>query len=131
MSKLMDLVLGNDLQPYVWVYLDDIILATETLEQHVNLIKEVAKRLNRANLTISLNKSKFCRESVRYLGYVVSEQGISIDMEKIKPILDYETPKTVKDIRRLLGLANFYQKFISHYSDITSPISDLLKKAKI
>ena len=130
MSKLMDLVLGCDLQPYVWVYLDDIIIATKTLDQHFVLIKEVAKRLRLANLTISLSKSIFCRKSVRYLGYVVSEHGISIDMEKIRPILDYQVPKTVKDIRRLLGLANFYQKFIKNFSDITAPISDLLKKDK-
>lgn len=130
MSKLMDLALGCDLQPFVWVYLDDIIIATKTLNQHFQLIREVAKRLKSANLTISLSKSKFCRKSVRYLGYVVSEQGISIDMEKIRPILDYQTPKSVKDVRRLLGLANFYQKFIKKFSDITAPISDLLKKDK-
>lgn len=130
MSKLMDIVIGTDLQPQVWVYLDDIIIATKTLSQHFNLIEEVAKRLKQANLTISLSKSKFCRKSVRYLGYIVSEKGISIDMEKIRPILDYQAPKTVKDIRRLLGLANFYQKFIKNFSDITAPISDLLKKDK-
>lgn len=130
MSKLMDIVLGSDLQPYVWVYLDDIIIATKTLEHHFELIREVAKRLKLADLTISLSKSKFCRKNVRYLGFVVSEQGISVDMDKIRPILDYQTPKTVKDVRRLLGLANFYQKFIKNFSDITAPISDLLKKDK-
>lgn len=130
MSKLMNLVIGTELQPNVWVYLDDIIIATKSLKQHLELIKKVANKLKAANLTISLSKSRFCRKSVRYLGYVVTEQGISIDMEKVKPILDYQTPKTVKDIRRLLGLANFYQKFINNYSDITAPISDLLKKDK-
>lgn len=128
MAKLMNLALGCDLQPYVWVYLDDIIIATKTLNHHIELIKEVAKRLERAKLTISLAKSKFCRESVRYLGYIVSEKGISIDMEKVRPILDYQSPRTVKDIRRLLGLANFYQKFIKNYSAITAPITELLRK---
>lgn len=130
MCRLMDKVIGFDLQPHVFVYLDDIVVATETLEDHLRLLRIVADRLKRAGLTVSLEKSRFCRKQVMYLGYLLTERGVSIDQSRIQPILNYVRPKSVKDIRRLMGLAGFYQKFIEGYSRITAPITDLLKKEK-
>lgn len=128
MCRLMDKVIGFDLEPYVFVYLDDIVVATKTLTEHLRLLKLVAERLSKANLTISLDKSRFCRKQVTYLGYLLNEKGVAIDSTRIEPILNYSRPRSVKDIRRLLGLAGFYQKFIKNYSKIVAPISDLLKK---
>lgn len=130
MCRLMDKVIGFDLMPAVFVYLDDIVVASNTLEEHMKLLKEVATRLKTANLTISLEKSRFCRKQIKYLGYLLTEKGVSIDSSRIAPILDYARPKNVKDVRRLLGLAGFYQRFIRNYSRITVPITDLLKKCK-
>lgn len=65
-----------------------------------------------------------------YLGYLLTEHGVEIDGSRIQPILDYSRPKSVKDVRRLMGLAGFYQRFIKEYSAITTPITDLLKKGK-
>lgn len=128
MARLMSRVLGHDLEPYVYVYLDDIIIVSNSLEEHIRLIEIVADRLQKAGLTINLQKSKFCQKKIRYLGYVLSEEGLSMDVSKIQPVLDYPVPKTVKDVRRLLGLAGFYQKFLPNYSEITTPITNLLKK---
>lgn len=128
MARLMSKVLGHDLEPFVYVYLDDIIIISMSFEHHCQLIKIVARRLQQAGLTINLQKSKFCQKRIRYLGYVLSEHGLSMDASKIQPVLDYAQPQTVKDVRRLLGLAGFYQKFISNYSEITTPITNLLKK---
>lgn len=128
MARLMSKVLGHDLEPFVYVYLDDIIITSDSFEQHCELIGGVAERLRKAGLTINVQKSKFCQRQIRYLGYVLSEQGLSMDVSKIQPILDYPQPQSVKDIRRLLGLAGFYQKFIRNYSEITTPITNLLKK---
>lgn len=130
MCRLMDKVIGFDLMPFVFVYLDDIVVASNTLEEHLRLLQEVANRLKKANLTISLEKSRFCRKQIKYLGYLLTEKGVSIDSSRISPILDYARPKSVKDVRRLLGLAGFYQRFIRSYSRITVPITDLLKKSK-
>lgn len=130
MCRLMDKVIGFDLEPHVFVYLDDIVVATKTLAEHFRLLKTVAERLKLANLTISLDKSRFCRRQVNYLGYILTEKGVAIDNSRIEPILNYVRPKSVKDIRRLLGLAGFYQKFIKNYSKIVAPISDLLKKGQ-
>lgn len=128
MARLMTRVLGHDLEPYVYVYLDDIIIVSNSIDEHIRLIQIVAERLRRAGLTINLQKSKFCQKKIKYLGYVLSEEGLSMDVSKIQPVLDYPAPKTVKDIRRLLGLAGFYQKFLPNYSEITTPITNLLRK---
>ncbi|XP_062537882.1 uncharacterized protein LOC134206209 [Armigeres subalbatus] len=128
MSRLMDRALGFDLEPRVFVYLDDIVIATETLEEHLRLLEIVGNRLRLAGLTISLEKSRFCRKQVMYLGYLLNEHGIAIDSGRIQPILDYARPKTQEDIRRLLGLAGFYQRFIKEYSRVVAPITDLLTK---
>ena len=130
MCRLMDKAIGFDLQPFVFIYLDDIVIATETLEEHFRLLEIVAERLKKAKLTISLEKSRFCKKKVIYLGYLLTEQGVSIDRSKLQPILDYARPKSVKDIRRLMGLAGFYQRFIHNYSQVTTPITDLLRKDK-
>ncbi|XP_053698701.1 uncharacterized protein LOC128745649 [Sabethes cyaneus] len=130
MCRLMDRVIGFDLEPNVFVYLDDIVIATKTFQEHVRLLRIVANRLTKANLTISLDKSRFCRKQVTYLGYLLTEEGVAIDNGRIAPILNYARPRNVKDIRRLLGLAGFYQRFIREYSRIVAPISDLLKKSR-
>lgn len=122
LCRLMNKVNKFDLQPRVFVYLNDIIITSETLEEHFVLFETVAHRLRQANLTISIGKSKFCQKSVRYLGYVLSEYGISTDNAKIEPILNYPIPKTIKNIRRLLGLAGFYQRFLANYSHIVALI---------
>lgn len=130
MSRLMNKAMGFDLEPYVFIYLDDIVIATETLEDHFRLLKEVAKRLAKAGLTISVQKSRFCRRQVKYLGYLLTENGLAIDGSKLEPILNYPRPKSIRDVRRLMGLIGFYQKFVNNYSHITTPITDLLKKSK-
>lgn len=130
MSRLMNKAMGFDLEPFVFIYLDDIVIATESLEEHFRLLKEVAKRLEQAGLTISVQKSRFCRRQVKYLGYLLTENGLAIDSTKLEPILNYPRPKSIREVRRLMGLMGFYQKFIKSYSHITAPITDLLKKSK-
>ncbi|XP_062557352.1 uncharacterized protein LOC134222226 [Armigeres subalbatus] len=130
MNRLMNLAIGFDLEPFVFIYLDDIIIATESLQEHFRLLKEVALRLRKAGLTISVEKSRFCRKQVKYLGYLLTENGLSIDSAKLEPILNYPRPKSIRDIRRLMGLMGFYQKFIPRYSHLTAPITDLLKRSK-
>lgn len=129
-TKLMNRVLGYDLEPQVFVYLDDIVVTSKTLSEHLELLEKVAERLRKANLSISVEKSKFCRKRISYLGYILSEEGVSIDSSKLEPILSYPSPKTVKEVRRLMGMVGFYKQFIPNYSTVLAPITDLLKKCK-
>lgn len=130
LCRLMDAVLGYDLEPFVFVYLDDIIIATDTFEQHISLIREVGQRLRRANLSISRDKSKFCMRKLNYLGYVINEHGINVNPDKVSAIVNYPSPTCVKDVRRLMGMITWYSRFIPLFADRASAITDLLKKNK-
>lgn len=128
LSRLMDRVLGIDLEPSVFVYLDDIIVMSATFTEHMSLLKEVARRLKKAGLTISHAKSKFCLKRLKYLGYIVSETGLSPDPDKLQGIYNYVVPRNITETRRLLGMAGWYRRFIPDFASIVAPITDLLKK---
>lgn len=128
LCRLVDIVIGCDLEPFVFVYLDDVIVATESFEKHFEVLSMVSERIARAGLTISSSKSRFCMKELKYLGYVVSEKGIKPDPEKISAIHNYPVPKTVKDVRRLVGLTGWYRRFIKDFATITAPITALIKK---
>jgi hypothetical protein len=123
MAALMDKVLGSDLEPYVYFYLDDVIIATETFGDHIRVLKEVANRLKSANLSVNLKKSHFTKKSVKFLGYVLSEKGLTVDPEKVRAILSYPAPKNIRECHRLMGVAGWYQRFIKDFSLLTAPIS--------
>lgn len=129
LSKLMDSVLGYDLEPKVFVYLDDIVIATNDFEEHMEMLELVARRLKEANLTINLTKSKFCVPRLAYLGYILDEHGINVDSDKIKSITDYPVPKNVKEVRRFLGMCGWYRRFIVDFANKSAHISNLLKKS--
>lgn len=133
LARLMDRVLGHGvLEPYVFVYLDDIVVVTETFEHHVQLLREIARRLNGANLMINLEKSQFGVPEIPFLGYLLSSEGLRGNPDKIRPIVEYERPTTITKLRRFLGMANYYRRFIPNFSETCGPLSDLLKsKTKV
>lgn len=127
-QRLIDRVLGSQLEPYVFVYLDDIVIVTPTFEKHLEILEEVLNRLKNANLKVSREKCKFCCPQIKYLGYIVDKNGLSVDPSKVESILNLPPPKNVKDVRRIIGIASWYRRFIPNFSALCSPICDLLKK---
>ena len=91
-QRLVDNVLGMDLEPYVFVYLDDVILVTQTFEKLVEVLEEIFKRLAAANLTINKEKCHFCKSELRYLGYVVDAKGLKVDPEKVNANSEIPVP---------------------------------------
>lgn len=116
-----------DMEPRVFVYLDDLIIATNSFEEHLQVLEEVARRLRCAGLTINATKSIFCRRSLKYLGYVLDENGWNTDKEKTEAINDFPTPKSKKEIQRFLGMCGWYRRFIKDFSRIAAPLTELTK----
>lgn len=128
-QRLIDRVL-TDLSPYVFVYLDDVVVVTQTFEEHVQILEEVFKRLQEAGITISWDKCQFCRPEMKYLGYVVDRRGLRVDPDKVKAMLELPRPRTVTEVRRLVGSFSWYRRFVPDFSSIISPITALTKKNK-
>ena len=95
-QRLMDKLVTPNLKPNVFSWLDDIIVITKNFKEHLKYLETVLEKINKAKLKISLGKFKFGCSEVKYLGVVVDEKGLKIDEDKIKPILEFPTPKNVK-----------------------------------
>lgn len=104
LCELVDSLFGCEFEPDAFIYLDDFVVATDTFEQHIEVLRRAAEKMNKATLSISEAKSQFCKKRIKYLGYILDQEGIRPDDEKVQPILRYPSPKTVKEVRRLLGM---------------------------
>lgn len=127
-QRFVDSILGPKLEPFVFVYLDDIIIVTSTFQKHIEILNEVFKRIKEAKLTLNREKCQFCRSELRYLGYVVSERGLQVDPDKVKSILDMPIPRNQKEVRQFHGTASWYRRFIPDFSTRMYPLTCLLKK---
>ena len=110
------------------VYLDDVLIFSDTLEEHVAHVKRVLSRLREYGLTCKLSKCEFHVTSVSFLGFIISPDGISMEPDRVVAIAEWPIPTSVQDVQIFLGFANFYRRFIEGYSRITSSISTLLRK---
>lgn len=127
-QRFVDTVLGADLEPNVFVYLDDIIIVTSSLERHLEVLAEIFKRIRAAKLTLNKEKCKFCRPELRYLGYVVSANGLRVDPEKIKAIVEIPVPRNQKEVRQFTGMASWYRRFIPNFATRLHPLTSLLRR---
>jgi len=108
--------------------MDDILIYTETVEEHVALVRRVMKRLRKARLWVSIKKSSFHQREVEFLGYKISDRGISKTSTKVEEIRAWSTPEKIVDVQSFMGFANFYRRFITGFSKIAKPLTDLTKK---
>lgn len=127
-QRMMQKALGNLTYTKALVYIDDIIIYSDTFEQHLKDIEEVLECLRRANVKLGMEKCQFCIDKIDFLGFVVGKDGIETQGEKVKKIRNYPRPYDITQLRGFLGLAGYYRKFIPRFSDIAKPLSELLKK---
>ena len=109
---LMNEVLKDFIGKFVIVYLDDILNFSKTEEDHLKNLVAVMRRLQQEKLLLKLKKLSFMRTKHIYLGFVISTNELKMDLEKIKAIKDWPSPKSVFEVRSFHGLASFYRKFI-------------------
>ena len=124
---LMDSVLGNIQPKIAVVYIYDITIFSPKLKQHYEYVNRVLERLNVANLKVNVNKCAFDCEEVVVLGFKVSKDGINPNPEKVQGINDLKPPKNVSGVKQILGMFNFYQKFIPNFTKLADPINELTR----
>ncbi|KAG5883240.1 hypothetical protein JTB14_026461 [Gonioctena quinquepunctata] len=131
-QRLIDHVLGLELEPNVFTYLDDIVVIAESFEEHMKILDEVFKLFRNANLTVSSDKCQFFRpeSELKYLGHVEDRNGLHVDSDKVKAMLNIPSPKNVKEVRSINGTFAWYRRFIPDFVTLISPITSLMKKGR-
>ena len=114
----------------LFVYLDDVILASSSLEEHGVKLRRLFNRLSEANLVLQPDKCEFLTTEVEYLGHVINSNGVSPNPKKTSAVMNFPVPKNQKNVRQFLGLAGYYRRFIENFSGRAKPLSDLLKKTE-
>ena len=127
-QKTMATVLRDLNWKQVLIYVDDILVMSETFDLHLTHLQQVCDRLMDANITLKPSKCHFAAKEVTYLGYVISKDGIKTDPSKTEVMRSYPTPKSQKQLRQAMGLFNFYRRFVQGFSQIAAPLNTLLGK---
>ena len=125
-QHLMENCLGDLHLNWCIIYLDDIIIYSETPEEHVKRLEAVFKKLSRAGLKLKLSKCELLNSEITYLGHIVSYEGIATDPKKIKAIQLWPRPETVTQVCKFTGLRNYYRKFIHNYAKVAKPLHQLV-----
>ena len=127
-QRLMQCVLAGLSGTHCLVYLDDIIVFSTTFEEHLQRLVSVFERLRAAGLKLKPKKCHFAKRQITYLGHVISANGVEPDHKKLAAVTTYPAPCSKHEVKRFLGLSNYYRRFISQYAQIAEPLNRLLRK---
>ncbi len=124
----MNNIFGDMLGNSVYIYLDDIIIASKDTTSHMETLKSVLKRLQEVGLKFKLTEYEFLKPKIEFLGHEVAEQGIHTVDDKTAAVAQFPQPKTVENVRSFLGLAGYYRPFIKNFAVRANPSTQMLKK---
>jgi hypothetical protein len=125
---LMNFVFMQELDKFVVVFIDDILIYSKNPEDHAKHLHVILLRLRDHHLYAKFSKCEFWLDTVKFLGHTISGDGISVDPSKVQELMDWKPPTSVHQIRCFLGLAGYYRRFIPDFSRIAKPMIELLKK---
>ena len=128
--RVMTQVLKPFLGKFVVVYFDDILIFSQSLQDHLSHVEQVLKVLRAEQLYINRDKCSFMKKSVKFLGFIISDEGVEADPAKVQAIQNWPTPQNFSEVRSFHGLATFYRRFIRSFSTIMAPITECLKEKK-
>lgn len=129
-QRVMNNVLRGLQNEICFVYIDDIIIFSTSLEEHLDSLRSVFNRLRKNNFKIQLDKTEFLRKEVQFLGHIITPDGVKPNPDKIAAIKNFPIPKTQSDIKSFLGLLGYYRRFIPNLAKIIKPMTLCLKKGK-
>jgi len=114
----------------VATFIDDVLVGTETEEGHDELVEEILRRLEEHDLYVKPEKCEWKVREVGFLRVVIGPDGIKMEKEKVRDVLEWLTPKCIKDVQKFLGLANYYRRFVKDFAEIAGPMHRLVRKQK-
>lgn len=126
-QRLIDRVIMPEMRLNVFSYLDDITVVTKTFDKHLSGLGMVLDRVVEAGLTINREESEFCYSEVRHLVFVVNQDGLQVDPDKVEPITFYRTPRTVEQFCRFMGISSRYRRFIAKFATMDEPLTQLFR----
>ena len=130
LQALMGLLLRGLPAEHVIAFLDDILVASPTVEEHMDHLDKVLTALGRANLKLHPGKCAVARESATCLGHLLTRQGIQPDPHNLAKVVKWPIPSNVKEVRGFLGLTGYYRQFVENYAKVAGPLTDLTSKEK-
>ncbi|WVZ81473.1 hypothetical protein U9M48_028847 [Paspalum notatum var. saurae] len=125
---MMNSVFMNELDKFVVVFIDDILIYSKSEEEHKEHLRIVLNRLREHKLYAKFSKCAFWLKEVSFLGHILSKKGVAVDPSKVKDVLNWKQPETVTEIRSFLGLVGYYRRFIKDFSKTAKPMTSLTKK---
>jgi hypothetical protein len=125
---LMNSIFNPFLRKFVLVFFDDILIYNKSWEDHVRHVDKALQLLKEKQLYAKPSKCFFGVKEVEYLGHIVSHEGVKVEPNKIKAMMDWPIPKKLKNLRGFLGLTGYYRKFVRNYGRIETPLMTLTKK---
>lgn len=130
-QSVMNTVLSSLLRKCVLVFVDDILIYSKSLEEHLLHLQTVFLILHKHQLKVKRSKCSFAQQRLAYLGHIISPNGVSTDTEKIQTVKSWPVPVSVKELRSFLGLAGYYCKFVRNYGILSKPLTNMLKKGQL
>ena len=120
--------LFSDLRAFVGVYVDDILIFSSSIEEHVQACRKVFQKLRQEHFYAGQDKCTFAQPEVEYCGFIVGKQGVRPQPQKLVAIREWPPPTNVTEVRSFLGLCGFYQRFVADYAHVSAPLTDLQHK---
>ena len=126
-QSVMNAIFGDLVGKCVMVYLDDILVYSRTPAEHLAHLRAVLQRLREHKLYIKLSKCAFNKPELTYLGHVVGRTGVRVDPDKVRALREFPQPRNITELRAFLGLANYFRKFMPHFSSKVAVLTDILR----
>ncbi|KAK7898384.1 hypothetical protein WMY93_019237 [Mugilogobius chulae] len=125
-QRLMERMFGSEHCQSLLLYLDDVVVYSASIDEHLQRLGTVLSRLQKEGLKVKLSKCEFFKREVKYLGHVISGEGVSTDPDKVAAVAGWPRPNTVTELRSFLGFASYYRRFVSGFAKMAAPLHRLI-----